>query len=125
MELHLDNEGDVPAFEQVHRGIVQQVNAGGLFPGERLPTVRGLAQQLGLAPNTVARAYKGLEADGVIETRGRAGTFVAEAVDPTERAAVTAARGYAEQMSRLGIDPQRALELATRALQVPEHGDAG
>jgi len=51
-----------------------------MLPGDRLPTVRGLADTLGLAPNTVARAYRELEAGGWIVGKGRAGTFVADSL---------------------------------------------
>ena len=77
MRLDVDASSGVPPFEQVREGIRAQVESGQLEPGFRLPPVRALADSLGLAANTVARAYKELEALGVVETRGRAGTFVA------------------------------------------------
>ena len=60
--------------------IAVQVAGGELPAGTRLPTVRQLAADLGLAANTVARAYRELEADGVIATHGRRGTFVSSTV---------------------------------------------
>ena len=125
MELHLDADGVSPPFEQVRAGVVEQLAAGALLPGDRLPTVRGLAEQLGLAPGTVARAYRELEADGVVETRGRAGTFVVESTDPTVRAATAAARAYAEQTARLGVPAEQAVELAARALGLADQRGAG
>lgn len=75
--LHIDSTTDEAPFEQVRRQIAEAAAAGLLAPGHRLPTVRQLAEDLGLAANTVARAYKELEADGVVETHGRHGTLVA------------------------------------------------
>ncbi|WP_346776228.1 GntR family transcriptional regulator, partial [Streptomyces sp. SID10115] len=89
MTLKIDIDGgasDAP-YEQVRARIAEQARSGALPAGYKLPTVRGLAETLGLAANTVAKAYRALEADGVIETRGRNGTFVAAAGDAAARAA--------------------------------------
>ncbi|WP_181312658.1 GntR family transcriptional regulator [Nocardioides campestrisoli] len=74
--IRIDREDTGPPFEQVRTQIAAQVASGSLPAGTRLPPVRTLAADLGLAVNTVARVYKELEADGVVETRGRAGTLV-------------------------------------------------
>lgn len=75
--LRIDPTTDEAPYEQVRRQIAEAAAAGLLAPGHRLPTVRQLASDLGIATNTVARAYKELEADGVVETHGRHGTLVA------------------------------------------------
>jgi DNA-binding transcriptional regulator YhcF (GntR family) len=75
--LHIDPSSSEAPFEQVRRQIAEAAAAGMLAPGHKLPTVRQLATNLGLASNTVARAYRELEADGVVETHGRGGTLVA------------------------------------------------
>lgn len=67
----------VPPFEQIRAQITSLITVGTLAPGTRLPTVRSLASDLGLAAGTVARAYKELELAGLIETRRRNGTVVA------------------------------------------------
>src|ERR1044072_6019510 len=77
LKIDIDTESAVEPFEQVHTQISELAGSGVLPVGYKLPTVRGLAETLGLAPNTVAKAYRTLETDGVIETRGRNGTFVA------------------------------------------------
>lgn len=77
--------------------------------GTKLPTVRALADELGLAVNTVAKAYRELEAAGVIETRGRSGSFVALSRDAAERTLQQAASAYAARAAELGIEPERAL----------------
>ncbi|MEZ5098163.1 MAG: GntR family transcriptional regulator [Nocardioides sp.] len=75
--IALDPSDPTSPYDQVKQQIAAGVADGRLRPGDRLPTVRQLAEDLGLAPNTVARAYRELEAAGVVDTRGRAGTFVA------------------------------------------------
>ena len=90
------------------------MSTGWLLPGDKLPTVRGLAADLGLAPNTVARAYRELEALGVFATRGRSGTFVSG--DKVERAAREAAAEYAARVRALGVDRAEALALVRRGL---------
>lgn len=116
MILHVDPDSHVPPFEQVRQQIDQAVADGGLTPGDRLPTVRRLAADLGLAVNTVARAYRELEQGGVLVTRGRHGTFVAgTGPDAVQTASREAAR-YARTIRELGIDPERALGLVREAL---------
>jgi DNA-binding transcriptional regulator YhcF (GntR family) len=86
-----------------------QLIAAQLPAGTKLPTVRALAEQLGLAVNTVAKAYRELESAGVIETRGRSGSFIALSADAAERSLQQAAAEYAARARGLGIDPERAL----------------
>jgi len=104
-------------FEQVRAQVIDGVREGRLATGEKLPTVRGLADELGIAPNTVAKAYRLLEADGVIETRGRAGTFVSAHGNATEQQAQLAAAAYADRVRHLGVSPEDALALAEAALR--------
>lgn len=89
LKIHVDD--GAPPYEQVRAQISEQARSGALPVGYRLPTVRGLAESLGLAANTVAKAYRALEADGVIETRGRNGTFVAAAGSAAQREVAAAA----------------------------------
>ena len=97
----MDSASATPPFEQVRVGIIDAVRDGRLAPGTRLPTVRDLAGRLGLAVNTVARAYRELEIAGVVETRGRQGSFVARS-DPTDIAMAAAARAYGDAARALG-----------------------
>ena len=114
MRLDVDASSGVPPFEQVREGIRAQVESGQLEPGFRLPPVRALADSLGLAANTVARAYKELEALGVVETRGRAGTFVAG--PGISRSLREAASSYAATVRTLGVPEADAVEAVRRAL---------
>lgn len=75
--ISVDPSSGEPPFEQVRRQIAAATSTHDLEPGHKLPTVRQLAADLGLAVNTVARAYRELESDRLIETHGRRGTFVA------------------------------------------------
>jgi DNA-binding transcriptional regulator YhcF (GntR family) len=103
-----------PPYDQVKRQISALVAAGELHPGDKLPTVRRLAEDLGLAPNTVARAYRELEVAGVLDTRGRAGTFVTG--DERSRAARQAAAEYAQRARELGLSADEAMALVERSL---------
>lgn len=114
--LRLDAESTVPPFEQLKRRIVDAATSGVLPHGSRLPTVRALADELGLAPNTVAKAYRELEAEGVIETRGRAGSFVAWSADAAESELELLAAAYVARADALGVSRERARAIARAAL---------
>ncbi|HEY7717431.1 MAG TPA: GntR family transcriptional regulator [Pedococcus sp.] len=104
-----------PASEQIRRQVTALVEDGTLAEGERLPTVRGLAADLGVAPGTVARAYRELEADGVVRTAGRAGTLVAPGSQRDDVALRRAADALAERAALAGVgedDAVRALRAA-------------
>ncbi|MFC3960499.1 GntR family transcriptional regulator [Nocardia jiangsuensis] len=117
LELEITHDSSVPPYEQLRIGVVAQVRSGALTAGTKIPTVRALAEQLGLAPNTVARAYRELEADGVLETRGRQGTFIASSGDPTRDLAGRAATQYVAAIRRLGLDDRTALRYIRSALE--------
>jgi DNA-binding transcriptional regulator YhcF (GntR family) len=76
--LSVDPAQALPVYEQVREQIRRMVVAGTLTPGARLPTIRQLSADLGLAKGTIEHAYELLEADAVVERRGRKGTFVVE-----------------------------------------------
>lgn len=113
----IEQRPDDPPFEQLRRQIASRVSTGELAAGTRLPTVRDLAAQLGLAVNTVARTYKELEADGVVLTQGRRGTFVRPGAASESGDANQAAEEYAATARRLGLslaDAQRLVERSWR-----------
>ncbi|GAA0657008.1 GntR family transcriptional regulator [Kitasatospora atroaurantiaca] len=118
MQLSIDHASATPPYEQVRAQIAEQARSGVLPTGLKLPTVRALAEDLGLAPNTVARAYRELEADGVVETHGRRGTLIAAAGDTAHRLAAAAAAEYAERAVRLGVSREDALAAVNGALQL-------
>jgi GntR family transcriptional regulator len=80
-----------PPYEQIRAQVASLIAAGALGPGARLPPVRSLAADLGIAAGTVARAYKELEQAGLIETRRRNGTVIAGRQAGTNSTAMTAA----------------------------------
>src|SRR4051812_18752006 len=114
--ITLDPQSPEPPFEQIRSTFARQIQSGELGAGVRLPTVRRLADDLGIAANTVARAYRELEQAGLIETRGRAGSFVAGA--GVEREARAAAAAYAERVRSLGLGADEAVSLVRRGLQL-------
>ena len=117
--IRIDHGSAEPPYDQVKRQLSEQITAGELAAGDRLPTVRALAEELGLAPNTVAKAYRELEASGLIDTRGRSGTFVSG--DGAIAAARRAAGEYVRRTRELGLGPAEALALVERSLGAAEH----
>ena len=106
----ISQDSAVPPVAQIQAWYAAAIDDGDLSPGDRLPTVRGLAENLGLAVNTVARAYKELEAAGLIETRGRAGSVVASRADHAAQAEIAAhARTYLAQARRLNVTLEEAV----------------
>jgi GntR family transcriptional regulator len=120
--LHVDADSPLAPFEQVREQLGDLIAAGALAEGERLPTVRGLATELGLAPGTVARAYKELEAAGLVTTRSRAGTVVAPQAQSAEVALRTAARVFATHAVASGADDATAVDVVREALRDARHG---
>ncbi|MDD4866767.1 MAG: GntR family transcriptional regulator [Mycobacterium sp.] len=106
--FRVDVKGRKPLFDQLRTQVIDGVREGALPPGTRLPTVRELAGQLGVAVNTVARAYRELESAAIVETRGRFGTFIAR-YDPTDAAMAAAAREYIQVARGLGLGKAEAL----------------
>ena len=99
----LDSSSGAPPFEQVRTQIAAAIERGDLAPAERLPPVRTLAADLGLAVNTVARSYRELELQGLVSTEGRHGTFVAGEPSVVRQQATVEARAFAHRMRQLGI----------------------
>ncbi|QWC84839.1 GntR family transcriptional regulator [Nocardioidaceae bacterium] len=104
---------ETPPYARLVAAVQAQVASGELSAGDRLPPVRTWAEREGLAAGTVARAVKELEARGVVETRGRAGTFVRG--EGTEQAARAAAVAYARTQHRLGLEEAEAVRLLQQA----------
>lgn len=117
LQIDIDPAAPEAPYEQLRAQISDQARGGTLPTGYKLPTVRGLAEELGLAANTVAKAYRALESDGVIETRGRHGTYIAAAGDAAAREAAEAAQSYVQRVRRLGLDRTAALATVEDALR--------
>ena len=123
LRMTVDPASAEPPFEQVRAQLAGLITSGRLLPGDRLPTVRALAADLGLAVNTVARAYKELEASGLVETRRRAGTVVASGEHTADVAVAALAAKYALAARGAGLDDAAALDLVRSALHTT--GSAG
>ncbi len=85
MQVRISDRDGVPVYVQLVSQIKYLVSSGRLAPGEQLPPVRKLAERLVVNPNTVARAYRELESEGVVTCRRGAGVFVADGVSPLAR----------------------------------------
>lgn len=126
--LVVDADSGDPPYEQLRSQVLTAVLSGRLPEGSRLPPIRQLSGDLGIAPGTVARAYRELEADGVVSSRGRRGTFTrspAELPLPAEQdeRLRTAAADFALIAGRLGVGAARAVvevRTALSELQVAE-----
>lgn len=119
MRLDIDYTSAVPPYEQVRAGVAAMIADGRLAPGAHLPTIRQLAADLGLAVNTVARSYRELEAAGLVVSRVRHGTTVAERrpdLPPAEAMARLdeAARAYRTAARALGANVEGAIQALRR-----------
>ncbi len=115
--FEIDPRGEHPPFEQLKAQVIARIAAGKLIAGTRLPAVRQLAADLGIAPNTVARAYRELEADGFLETRGRNGTVVKAKGGDAAALLQLDAQAYAARAVALGIPADAALDYVRTALR--------
>jgi GntR family transcriptional regulator len=77
MQIRIDNASDRPVYQQLIDQVKRDIALGRLDRDEKLPTVRQLAGQLAINPNTIAKAYQQLEREGIITTRPGSGAFVA------------------------------------------------
>lgn len=104
----------VPLFEQLRLTIIARADNGTLAPGTKLPAVRSLAAELGIAPHTVARAYKELEGAGIVATKGRNGTVVC-ARDEAWSSLSAAAEAFAAAAKAQGANFAEAVQLLAAA----------
>jgi DNA-binding transcriptional regulator YhcF (GntR family) len=120
MIVSVDLDSPLPPYEQIRAQITTMAASGVLPPGSRLPAIRQLAADLGLATGTVARAYRELETAGVILTRGRHGTHIATppALTPQQRddQLRQAAASYARHATQLGVSPEDMIRALRRAM---------
>ena len=129
MLLHITTDG-VPIYQQIVDQIRFRIVSGQLVPGDELPTIRGLAESARVNPNTVARAYRELEQEGLVEKRRTIGTFVAAS---SERLTLAQRRRLLMphidrlliQAKQLGVSwDQRVAQLSERHSQLDHLGDS-
>ncbi len=120
--ITIDRTTNLPASAQLKTGLRHLIDAGGLDAGDRLPTVRAFAADLGVVPNTVARAYRELEAEGYVVGRGRAGTFVADAppAPTTATPLEELATAFLVRARAANVSDAEALDAVRRAAGIPE-----
>ncbi|RNI23312.1 GntR family transcriptional regulator [Flexivirga caeni] len=120
--ISVDHDSPTPPYEQIRAQVTAAAASGSMPVGTRLPTVRGLAVDLGVAPGTVAKAYTELERAGTIETRGRKGTFIAASGDDHRERAAEAAAEYVRAAASYGIDPRESVRLVEAAVAAHHPG---
>lgn len=121
MHLQIDTTSPVPPYEQIRSQLQAMVASGALAEGTRLPAIRQLAGDLGLAANTVGRAYHELELEGLVEARGRHGTVVrgrvAMAAPERQEIVDHAARAFALEAQHHGAGLDEALTAVRQAFK--------
>ncbi|HQY32342.1 GntR family transcriptional regulator [Actinotalea sp.] len=116
VHVEVDLTSGVPPFEQVRLQVVAHVAAGRLRAGDRLPTIRDLATDLGIAAGTVARAYRELEQGGLVVTRRRTGTVVAEGTPAPDQGLRDASVRFVATARAAGLADEEVLDLVRGAL---------
>jgi DNA-binding transcriptional regulator YhcF (GntR family) len=119
--LTVDTSDPTPPYEQLRRQLTELIRAAALSPGDRLPPLRQLAADLGLAVGTVARAYRELESAGLVSSRRGGGTRVsatAPSLPDSERQRLLHdhAKAFVRQATLLGADEQQILTAISQAM---------
>ena len=126
LAIRLDFQIKVPAYLQIYRQVQRLAAAGGLSPGDRLPTVRELAAQLGLNFNTTARGYRALHAAGLVTSERGRGTYVVAAPSgrgstrPRLRLLEALADEYVRQSRSQGFSPIEIVRSLQRRLEAED-----
>jgi len=124
--LQLDVRSGLPIYLQIIEQIKGQIAAQALKPGDQLPTVRAMAEELRINFNTVARAYRMLDESGVISTQQGRGTYITEkpppeALERLRHETLSAlARRYLRESLRLGFTPQEIQSALVREFDLPD-----
>lgn len=120
--IHLNYRDSRPIYEQVRDGFRELLILGAILPGEKLPSVRVLASQLAINPNTIQRAYKALEKAGYIYTQMGKGNFVAElgeAMQGRKQELFQRFDKIVKELFFFGVSPE---ELGRRLMEGQEEG---
>lgn len=122
LAIRVDALTPVPPFEQIRAQLADLISVGRLREGDRLPPVRQLASDLGLANNTVVRAYRELESAGLVHSRRGSGTRVSAVTASTDARDSLAdhARAYTAAVRNLGLTDADALAAIRHALATPD-----
>jgi GntR family transcriptional regulator len=112
----LDMLAATPPYEQVRSQIAGHIRTGSIRAGEKLPVVRVLAADLGVATNTIARAYRELEAGGLVTTRRRVGTIVQTVSSPASDGLRLQASTFVRDARSAGLADEEVVDLVRGAL---------
>lgn len=113
--ISIDVTGRTPIYEQICRSICSEITRGVLRENDKIPPSRTLAQQLGLNPNTVAKAYSMLERDGIIYTLAGKGSFVAAQSGKADSALTRDFEEKTLEALRAGVSADTLVEIVKRA----------
>lgn len=116
IEISLDASTGLPFYRQIIRQIENAILSGKLKPGDRLPTIRSLAVELKINPNTIARAYSEMELLGIVTTQVGSGTYVPDLKAPQENGRLSekieeTVAVFIREMANLGMGREEAIEL--------------
>ncbi len=123
IEFHLDNRSGIPTYLQLVQQVRQAVRLGILRPGDQLPTVKDVVGSLAINPNTVLKAYRDLDREGLVEGRRGVGTFVTSAHPPQPpddwRALRTALQRWVDRARAAGLDDDAMTTLLADTVRPP------
>ncbi len=102
MQIRIDNASDRPVYQQIIDHVKRDIALGRIIKNEKLPTVRQLAGQIAINPNTIAKAYRQLERQGIIVTKAGAGAFVANLDSNLSRS--VRKKLISEELERIAVD---------------------
>lgn len=119
ISLHVSGEDPTPPYEQLRRQIATAILSGSLVEGTKLPTVRAIAADLGIAPGTVMRTFSLLAEEGlIISRRGRGSVVAAAPIQDQDSAELhELASAFAKRARELGVDDSTALTAVVEALR--------
>ena len=124
IEFRLDRRSGVPAYRQLIDQVRHALRLGLLRPGDRLPTVRDVVEQIAINPNTVHRAYRDLEQQGLTEGRPGSGTFVTRSLStvPDEQPVLLGQlKAWVRSARAAGLGDEAIAALVAEATRAPDH----
>jgi GntR family transcriptional regulator len=123
IEFHLDGRSGVPTYLQIVQQVRQAVRLGILRPGDQLPTVKEAVSSLAINPNTVLKAYRELDREGLVEGRRGVGTFVSDASPSPPPDGVkqlrNALQGWIDRARAVGLDEESMAALFADTVRPP------
>lgn len=121
MIFHLNHSSGIPVYLQLMQQIRHGVETGALRAGERLPTIRSLAEELVINPNTVVRAYRELQHEGIVELRQGSGAYIGRSVIERRRIMTKGGKLIAsaiERLTALGLTEEEIRRIVENELAV-------